>query len=594
MEQNREYFAFISYQRGDEKWADWLRNKLEHYRLPFGLRKANSSLPKRIRPVFRDKLELSGGLLSEEIQKALQQSKYLIVICSPASAKSQWVNKEVQIFVELGRAREIIPFIVDGEPFSSNPDTECCTPALRALKGEDELLGVNINELGRDAAAVKVVARMFGLRFDTLWQRFERERKRRLFLTLGIILFALLVGFYFFRMRQTLGEQKEMIAVYQGRTRDLAERWKQLILEDEDLIKRTDEELLNTLKQGETLNADAVFRQSATGVVAALSNVVDLGDDVYEVDGLRYLTDAPTEDVIRTWADNYKDVCAEKIQERLDDYSVPSMMIRDNPALVYLILESRSMEKEDKQTWFELYHLMSDAQVMKLYNILYRERRKLAQIVVRNYSQFEEISRKYKEIESEYQSLRSLAKEHPKYFYDLYAELQDKMLDVYILSNRIEEGGVTYLALLSEALEDCEFFYKTNPSCKHRLAMLRNRMGAQKLANGEEMDAVSLFESAYQLDSEASAPYMARGYNWLAYQYANDEDYDTALETIEKAISMQPLEANYYDSKGEILLMSGDVQGALDMWNKVIELDPDFAKKHKSTLYKELEWMLSE
>ena len=35
------------------------------------------------------------------------------------------------------------------EPFSGNPDTECFTPALRALKGEDELLGENIRNTGR-------------------------------------------------------------------------------------------------------------------------------------------------------------------------------------------------------------------------------------------------------------------------------------------------------------------------------------------------------------------------------------------------------------------------------------------------------------
>ena len=79
--QDKKYFAFISYQRRDEKWADWLRKKLEHYRLPSSLRKRDGSLPREIRPVFRDVLELSGGLLAEEIYQALIQSRFLIVIC---------------------------------------------------------------------------------------------------------------------------------------------------------------------------------------------------------------------------------------------------------------------------------------------------------------------------------------------------------------------------------------------------------------------------------------------------------------------------------------------------------------------------------
>lgn len=175
----KEYFAFISYQRKDEEWADRLRSKLEHYRLPSNVRKQDASLPKEIRPIFRDALELAGGVLAKEIETALQQSKFLIVICSPNSAKSPWVNKEIQTFIDLGREDRIIPFIIDGTPFSDNEETECFPPALRSLKGEKELLGININELSRDAASIKVVARMFGLKFDTLWQRHEKEKRRK-------------------------------------------------------------------------------------------------------------------------------------------------------------------------------------------------------------------------------------------------------------------------------------------------------------------------------------------------------------------------------------------------------------------------------
>ena len=193
MAQEKEYFAFISYQRKDEEWADRLRSKLEHYRLPSSVRKQDASLPKEIRPIFRDALELAGGVLAKEIEAALQQSKFLIVICSPNSAKSPWVNKEIQTFIDLGREDRIIPFIIDGTPFSDNEETECFPPALRSLKDERELLGININEMGRDAAAVKVVARMFGLKFDTLWQRHEREKKRkknRIITVLLLFLFA--------------------------------------------------------------------------------------------------------------------------------------------------------------------------------------------------------------------------------------------------------------------------------------------------------------------------------------------------------------------------------------------------------------------
>lgn len=47
------------------------------------------------------------------------------------------------------------------------------------MKGNKELLAANVNEIGREAAAIKILARMFGLRFDTLWQRYEREQRRK-------------------------------------------------------------------------------------------------------------------------------------------------------------------------------------------------------------------------------------------------------------------------------------------------------------------------------------------------------------------------------------------------------------------------------
>lgn len=167
MEQNREYYAFISYQREDERWAKWLQHKLEHYRLPSNLN-GRTDLPREIRPVFRDTSELNPGNLPQQIHDALAASKHLIVVCSPRSASSLWVNLEVEEFIKMGKGDCIIPFIVDGRPFANDPSEECFPPVIRDLPKEQELLGANVNEMGRDAAAVKTVAQMFGVRFDSL------------------------------------------------------------------------------------------------------------------------------------------------------------------------------------------------------------------------------------------------------------------------------------------------------------------------------------------------------------------------------------------------------------------------------------------
>lgn len=201
---SKEYFAFISYQRQDEDWAKWLADQLEHYHLPLTLN-GRDDLPKNLRPIFRDIDELAAGNLPQQIHQALMNSKNLIVVCSPNSAKSPWVNKEVETFIEMGKLDRIFPFIVDGVVFSKNKDEECMPEALRILSDDKERLGANVNEYkdgpqrlcrdcplpkdnrngkkqsdinekGRDAAVVKIVAGMLGLGFDTLWQRYEKEK----------------------------------------------------------------------------------------------------------------------------------------------------------------------------------------------------------------------------------------------------------------------------------------------------------------------------------------------------------------------------------------------------------------------------------
>ena len=204
METKQKYFAFISYQRDDEEWAKWLAHELEHYHLP-STPNGRDDFPQELRPIFRDIDELSAGNLPQQIHNALECSKHLIVICSPQSAKSPWVNKEIEEFIRMGKTDKIFPFIIDGIAMCKNPDDpeECFPPALRNLPKDDERLGANINEnghgnklracndcpikeerikqgdiydKGRDAAVVKIVAGMLGLSFDTLWQRHEKEK----------------------------------------------------------------------------------------------------------------------------------------------------------------------------------------------------------------------------------------------------------------------------------------------------------------------------------------------------------------------------------------------------------------------------------
>lgn len=218
MESSYKYVAFISYSHKDESRAKWLQSFLEGYKMP-----TTDSLPileeqyKSLRPIFRDTSELSSGILNDEIERALSLSRYLIVICSPNSAKSQWVNKEVEYFVKSGRTTNIIPFIVDGEP--GDNESNCFPPALISLP--KEILGISMNEMGREAAAIKTISYMLGVSFDSLWHRFERNlhRRRRLFygISTAVSILAISVAAYIWHQNGELRRRDWGLLVQRNR-----------------------------------------------------------------------------------------------------------------------------------------------------------------------------------------------------------------------------------------------------------------------------------------------------------------------------------------------------------------------------------------
>lgn len=187
MEQQYKYFAFISYNSKDTEWGKRLQRKLEHYRMPATLCSQHGWERKPINPVFFAPTDIQGGGLSAELQGRLEASKNLIVLCSPNSAKSEWVGKEIAYFHQLGRTSKIHFFIVDGVPNSGNEDTECFNPIVKLL-GLPEILAPNIHEqtqtypftsipwqrMNRERAYVQLITKLLGVEFDSIWQRHKR------------------------------------------------------------------------------------------------------------------------------------------------------------------------------------------------------------------------------------------------------------------------------------------------------------------------------------------------------------------------------------------------------------------------------------
>lgn len=190
-----KYRAFISYSHRDEKWATWLHSALETYRIPkslVGQTTAVGAVPPRLAPVFRDREELPTATdLGNILTQALRDSAFQIVICSPAAARSHWVNEEVLTFKRLGRADRVLCLIVGGEPYSSVED-EAFPVAVRFNVAVDGSLSsepaepiaadVRPGKDGKANALLKIVAGMLGVGLDVLKQREHARRQRRLVL----------------------------------------------------------------------------------------------------------------------------------------------------------------------------------------------------------------------------------------------------------------------------------------------------------------------------------------------------------------------------------------------------------------------------
>jgi tetratricopeptide (TPR) repeat protein len=202
---DKRYWAFLSYSHADRAWAGWLHRALETYPVPRRLRGRPTPFgptPRRFSPIFRDREELAADAhLLARIQEVLRRSAYLIVLCSPAAARSSWVNQEIVHFKRLYGEDRVLAVIVAGAPRGSETpgreDEECFPPALRVRVGPDgALTGERADPLaadlrpgqdGRRLARLKLLARMLEVGLDDLVRRDAQRRQSRLLVATAVM-----------------------------------------------------------------------------------------------------------------------------------------------------------------------------------------------------------------------------------------------------------------------------------------------------------------------------------------------------------------------------------------------------------------------
>jgi tetratricopeptide (TPR) repeat protein len=162
---------------------------LEGYRMPRRLVASEGergAIPARLAPIFRDREELpAAGDLSEKVRAALTVSDHLIVVCSPDSAASLWVAREVAAFRELRPGRPILAAIVRGEP-------PHCFPRGLVENGEPLAADLRPGGDGRRLGFLKLVAGLAGVGLDRLVQRDAARRVRRVTAVTGGAVAAML------------------------------------------------------------------------------------------------------------------------------------------------------------------------------------------------------------------------------------------------------------------------------------------------------------------------------------------------------------------------------------------------------------------
>ncbi len=189
----QHYEVFLSYRHKprDSKICKKVHTLLETFKPPRKYKQAD------IKRVFRDDDELpAAGVLSDTIGEALKNSRILLVICSPDTSQSQWVDREVRTFMELGRSDKIFSLLIEGDAENSFP------PSLRLVPGiENRTLRIQARsdqsnkKLGKEL--LKVVAAATDTPSDPLRIAVGRRRLRRSFFAAAILsLFLFASGIY--------------------------------------------------------------------------------------------------------------------------------------------------------------------------------------------------------------------------------------------------------------------------------------------------------------------------------------------------------------------------------------------------------------
>lgn len=307
-----KYDAFISYRHSelDSFVAETLHKQLESFKLPKGVARnkirqmgqdeeLTGKVKTRIQRVFRDKEELPLVTnLADPITQALQNSEYLIVICSPRLPESMWCRKEIETFIEMHDREHVLAVLAEGEPDSSFPEELLYREAEeKQPDGSIMKIKIPVEPLAADVRGVKrgeirrkmksellrLAAPMFDCNYDDLKQRHKERRTRKILVTsVSISAVCLLFGMISTAMALRIRNQNTQIKM---QSEEIMLQSEEIVEQSEEIEKQYQEAKRNTaisrareavgyLEEGDRLKAvataqDAILDMSESGAIDA-------------------------------------------------------------------------------------------------------------------------------------------------------------------------------------------------------------------------------------------------------------------------------------------------------------------------------------
>ena len=199
--------------------------------------------------------------LEEPIIEALQNSEWLIVICSPRLPESVWCKKEIETFISLRGREHVLAVLVEGEPSESFPEELLYKIQSVTLDdGTTQQVKVPVEPLAADFRGenkkgvekamkmekLRLLAAMFGVEYDDLRQRHRERRLRRIatvsaFIGAACLLFGTYCAFTAIRIQKQKEQIEEQSARILVQSDEILKQNEEIRLKSDEIIKQNEE-----------------------------------------------------------------------------------------------------------------------------------------------------------------------------------------------------------------------------------------------------------------------------------------------------------------------------------------------------------------